>query len=619
MKNLSYRSDIDGLRGISIILVLIFHAFPEVIKSGFIGVDIFFVISGFLITSIILKQENFSFLEFYAGRIIRIFPALILVLTACLVFGWLFLLSSEFRQLGKHVFGGGSFISNFILLKESGYFDKSALTKPLLHLWSLGIEEQFYIFWPVVLLFRRGSRALLLLILLGSLSFNIYHINISQSETFYLPYSRIWELMIGALIAHLNIRNKDYSLFGFLLIIISAFSLREKTFPGCQALLPTLGAALLIISEKSYINQKILSNKLLVWIGLISYPLYLWHWPLFSFTNILIEEVSVGMKFILIFISILLAWLTYIFVERPMRFMNYKPRKILGLALAMALLGGMGYYIYKEAPVRDKEKKEFEDYFENSAPEWRYFQKNNIFEKAREDCNFYQIERYRIGKDTKIPKDYISPSCYTRDFSKKKVLFLWGDSHVQQLYFALKNNLPTEWQVLIVASSACEAKEITKDSSTDYCQRSNYLAFKKINEIRPDVVLIAQNVDHDYLKFKKLEAVLSVKKVLFLGPTPHWEKDLTKIIVRDLWHNTPERTMVKLNQKTFEENLILSNQFANSNEFINLLEFFCNKDGCLTRIGDNKMEGITSIDTGHLSLIASDYLVKNLLVNKIVN
>jgi peptidoglycan/LPS O-acetylase OafA/YrhL len=151
---LKYRADIDGLRALAVILVMSFHAFPAWLKSGFIGVDIFFVISGFLISTIIfegLERQRFSFIDFYSRRIRRIFPALVCVLAACSAAGWLWLLSDEYRQLGKHTIGGAGFVSNFVLWNESGYFDQNADKKPLLHLWSLGIEEQFYIAWPVLL------------------------------------------------------------------------------------------------------------------------------------------------------------------------------------------------------------------------------------------------------------------------------------------------------------------------------------------------------------------------------------------------------------------------------------------------------------------------------------
>ena len=198
----NYRPDIDGLRAIAVLSVVAFHAFPNRFCGGFIGVDVFFVVSGFLISIIIfqnLDRGTFSFTEFYSRRIKRIFPALILILIASYVFGWFALLSDEYKQLGKHIAGGAGFISNFILWKEIGYFDNSAETKPLLHLWSLGIEEQFYIFWPPLLwlAWKRNFNLLTITIVVAVVLFylNIKGIKKDVVATFYSPQTRFWELL----------------------------------------------------------------------------------------------------------------------------------------------------------------------------------------------------------------------------------------------------------------------------------------------------------------------------------------------------------------------------------------------------------------------------------------
>lgn len=332
-----YRADIDGLRAIAVLSVIGFHAFPFWVHGGFIGVDIFFVISGFLISTIIfdsLERNSFSFIEFYIRRIKRIFTALLLVLTASFVFGWFVLVPDEYEQLGKHIAGGAGFVSNFILWNESGYFDNSAATKPLLHLWSLGIEEQFYIVWPLLLAFvwkRKWSFvAITATVAAISFIFNIYTINKYPTAAFYLPGSRFWELMIGGLLAyinlhkpHLNKRHKNaQSILGFFLLALALVLLNnERAFPGWWALLPTLGAFLLISAgSQAWLNRHVLSNKLLVWVGLISYPLYLWHWPLSSFARIVEGELpSYEIRIAAVIISIALAWLTYRLIEKPIR------------------------------------------------------------------------------------------------------------------------------------------------------------------------------------------------------------------------------------------------------------------------------------------------------------
>ena len=202
-----YRPDIDGLRAIAVLAVVIFHAFPNFLKGGFIGVDVFFVISGYLISTIIfenLDKRTFSFTEFYVRRIKRIFPALVLVLIVSLAFGWFTLLDDEYRQLGLHTTAGAGFISNFILWNESGYFDNASDTKPLLHLWSLGIEEQFYIVWPLLLWltwkFKFNLVIVTTLIATVSLILNIKGVKSDVVATFYSPQTRFWELLTGMLI-----------------------------------------------------------------------------------------------------------------------------------------------------------------------------------------------------------------------------------------------------------------------------------------------------------------------------------------------------------------------------------------------------------------------------------
>src|SRR5947199_4215766 len=209
----NYRPDVDGLRAVAVLCVVTFHAFPEYLRGGFVGVDIFFVISGFLITSLIIRglaNDTFSFIQFYQRRIRRIFPALLLVLAACFLFGRFALFTGENQQLGKHIVGGTSFVSNFVLWSEKGYFDNSADTKPLLHLWSLGIEEQFYIVWPAILWAAFKCRvnllAVIILIALASFALNVNEVSRHATTAFYSPQTRFWELLWGALLAWASIR-----------------------------------------------------------------------------------------------------------------------------------------------------------------------------------------------------------------------------------------------------------------------------------------------------------------------------------------------------------------------------------------------------------------------------
>lgn len=374
-----YRADIDGLRAIAVLAVVLFHAFPSSIKGGFVGVDIFFVISGFLISTILfssLDQGRFSFIDFYSRRIKRIFPTLLIVLIFCYAFGWVSLLPDEFEQLGKHIAGGSGFISNFLYWKESGYFDNSADTKPLLHLWSLGVEEQFYIVWPLFLWFAWKRRinllAITLLFLAASFMLNIWKINSDPVLTFYSPQTRFWELLVGAILAYIALYKKnllDYlgprpdqktseqikqrvilqlpALLGMGLIVIGLLIMdKAKQFPGWWAILPTLGTFLIIAAgPHSWLNKFLLSHPLLKWFGLISFPLYLWHWPLLAFMRILQSQPpSFEMRLAAVLLAILLAWLTYTLIEKPIRFGKNGNTKLVALIGIMICVGALGFY-----------------------------------------------------------------------------------------------------------------------------------------------------------------------------------------------------------------------------------------------------------------------------------
>src|SRR6202163_547044 len=268
-----YRPDIDGLRAIAVMLVLNFHAFPEAMPGGFIGVDIFFVISGFLITGIIVReldQQRFSLLTFYNRRIRRIFPALIVVLCATLVLGWLWMLPAAYAQLSTDVFASAAFFSNIALLLQSGYFDIESGKKPLLHLWSLGIEEQFYLIWPLLLMLvarlRLSMLAMASILGVGSFLLNVALIGSNPVATFYLPFTRAWELLAGAVLAcgwnrvsQTGAASNRRALFGVLLIATAAAVLDTKSaFPGWWAMLPVAGAALLLSAAAAWLCQALL-------------------------------------------------------------------------------------------------------------------------------------------------------------------------------------------------------------------------------------------------------------------------------------------------------------------------------------------------------------------------
>ncbi|TRL39720.1 acyltransferase family protein [Rhizobium straminoryzae] len=397
-----YRPDIDGLRAIAVLAVVAFHAFPPVVKGGFIGVDVFFVISGFLISTIIfesLDNGTFSFSAFYARRIRRIFPALLLVLAASFSFGWFGLLADEYKQLGKHIAAAAGFVSNFLLQSETGYFDNAADTKPLLHLWSLCIEEQFYIIWPFMIWILRYGKSksnllFVLLITIVSFSMNVWNVEKDPVATFYTPQTRFWELSCGSILAwlllpahrcHHELKGRTHltaiwlivlnfisdnkvfisniiSVFGIFLLLYGLMNIdKGAEFPGKWAVVPVLSAIFIILSgESAWIGRKILSNRIFVWFGLISYPLYLWHWPLLSFARIVEGEVpGHAIRIAAVMMSVGLAWLTYQFVERPIRQDGGSKAKVSILVLLMIVIGSAGYSVYVHDGLKFRDSVKF--------------------------------------------------------------------------------------------------------------------------------------------------------------------------------------------------------------------------------------------------------------------
>lgn len=365
-----WRADIDGLRAVAVSSVVLFHAFPRQLEGGYVGVDIFFVISGFLISSIIfgsLNKNKFSFSDFYARRVRRIFPALILVLLSCTAFGWHALLADEYEEFGKELAGGAGFVSNLVLWSGAGYFDSAAELKPLLHLWSLGIEEQFYMIWPLLLwvAWKRKINFLAVTLALATASFlfNLYLIRTDMVATFYSPLTRFWELLAGAALAYFTLQKKAaaqasgqpivtnitlanlQSIGGALLLCAGVFLLnKDSQFPGYWALLPVLGAVLMIAAgEQAWLNKYVLSHKAMVWVGLISYPLYLWHWPLLVFPRIIeAEEPSWQVRAIAVVSAVVLAWLTYTLIEKRVRQTQNTRNLTVGLSTAMVVVGVAG-------------------------------------------------------------------------------------------------------------------------------------------------------------------------------------------------------------------------------------------------------------------------------------
>lgn len=446
-----YRAAIDGLRAIAVLGVVFYHLNPAWLPGGFAGVDVFFVISGYLISLIVFREldvGSFSFSHFYARRTRRLFPALILVILSSLLFGWFSLFADEFGLLGRHISSAVIFLANFRLMGEAGYFDVASHLKPLLHLWSLSIEEQFYLTWPLLLVLStklKASRFVLLTgFLLLSVAVSCYFYTTSATAHFFDPLSRFWELLCGAGLAYVRMYKPQFlprastrkSLIGAsgLVLVVASYFILSPTlvYPSAWALLPVIGATLIISAQGGPI-ERFLGGRLLVYIGLISYPLYLWHWPIFSYLRVIESgEPSLSLLMVGAVLAVVLSWLTYTFVEKRLRY-SRSPLVISGLLISLLLLFLAGKAIKSNEGFPEREQLKY-----LSAS----MQQMVRALRSDEQC----INYVALSK----------PPAYCRMEPGRELLAVIGDSHAHVLYSGLaelraKQRLGT----ILLANSGC--------------------------------------------------------------------------------------------------------------------------------------------------------------------
>lgn len=667
-----YRPDIDGLRALAVIAVVVFHASPTTLRGGFVGVDIFFVISGFLITSIILNgliNDRFTFTDFYFRRARRIFPALSLVLAACFVFGWFILMADEYMQLGKHIAAGAGFISNFMLWSEVGYFDNAAETKPLLHLWSLGIEEQFYFIWPLLLWFawkkRLNSLYITFVVVLLSFIACVVILNTNPTAAFFAPWTRFWELCCGAALAHIttfhhewlsNLKNKAnscikrivrrnsrddsaetlnhiLSTIGLLLLIASFIAIHKGcSFPGWLALLPVIGSLFIIVAgQQAIINRRILSSKVLVWFGLISYPLYLWHWPLLSFVRI-VEGEKPGrlIRWGAVAVAIVLSWLTYKLVENPLRFGRFAKQKALHLMAAIVLLGFTGIFVFQQDGIKSRESvKNFVETEENLSYS-KHFEgwENCPDTSGSKDCKILDPSRppdilligdshaghstsglaeiYNGSNSNIIAK--FSPGCFPffQTSLNGKDYFVCKENYINQ---ALESAINTpSIKIIIMAGYANLMIRNDRGYLRDKPQHDEYVSVDSKHEIDGRANAFREAM---FTTLEKLTA--SEKKIHFIVDIPELYFDPKDCIsFRNFTFSNKQIRRscaierAKFENRTSEYHQILSEaklKFPNV-KFINTYDYLCDTEKCDVLIG-NKLIYSTR---DHLSAFGSRYL-----------
>lgn len=492
---MKYRADIDGLRAIAVLPVVLYHAGVPGITGGFLGVDVFFVISGFLITSIVateISENRFSLLSFYERRARRILPALTVVVLATFAVGWFFLLPNEYRDLGRSALATALFLSNVYFTLTLDYFAPAAEFAPLLHTWSLAVEEQFYLFYPpmLALLFAwRGLKAALWAVVglsVLSLAAAVVMLPVKPDWVFYLIFFRVWELGVGALLAlsllpaprHLLLREV-IGVVGLLGILVPVFLYDANTpFPGLAAVPPVFGAAAIIYvgaNGLGSIINKILAHRPFVWIGLISYSLYLWHWPILAFLRIGRAEVSLPLTVSLaaVAVSVLISWVSYRFIEHPFRakppygFTRSAIFSLSGATLfVMVMIGGLLH-------------------FTNGLPA-RLAPEIVSIAAVSEDRNPDIAACFK-----KLPKDGLcSVGVPAADGEPIDFLF-WGDSHAQAMRYGLDIAAQAAGQSgLFVGSSACPPiAQIRRSPEKHSCTEITH-SVRTFLEERTDIPLV---------------------------------------------------------------------------------------------------------------------------------
>lgn len=635
MNKKNYRADIDGLRAIAIVLVICFHFFPNVIAGGFIGVDVFFVISGYLITGIILsemKEKNFSLGGFYYRRIRRLFPSLLTVLLFCFIAGQFLLVPAENYQLNKNLLGGLLFVANFTLWTDAGYFNIYSEQNPLLHLWSLGVEEQFYLFWPAFLMvLARYAKAFILpaviLLLIFSFSLNIIFVETRPDLTFYFPFTRFWEIFFGVFLAVLhsgkhkinpgNMTSNIASLAGFFCILSGAFLIDGNTwFPGWWGLYPAIGATLVIYAgPESLLNKYILSHKWPVWVGLISYPLYLWHWPLYAFSSNVLQHWPFYLdKYFLIALSFLLAALSYQYLELPAKKMGIERviklslSTATGLAVLSLVIFSTGGWTISHSTNRglpeELQALNASDFSDDLDVGWRtgecFLERGQGPERFSNACLKQAIE---------------------------ETVIIWGDSHAAALFPGLQELAEIEgFNLGQFTASACPPILDWNGAINRNCKDINYHVLNLIKESEPGTVILHAAWYWNEYEWQQVESTIrslkesGVQRIILLGAAPSWQNTVPRVINQYFsnYNEIPPRyTSFQLDTKSISNLDYRLNTLADKNEihFASLKNIFCNDEGCMLYL-DSPLD-VTSLDSGHLSkkaaIFAADHLAVLLL------
>jgi peptidoglycan/LPS O-acetylase OafA/YrhL len=621
-----YRPDIDGIRGIAVLAVVLFHAFPSLLPGGFAGVDVFFVISGFLISGILdddIARPGASLFgvlgRFYARRIRRLFPALAAVLVATLALGWMAMLPDEFKKLGRHAAASVGFFVNFLLAGETGYFNRGAAARPLLHLWSLGVEEQFYLFWPVTLLIvariRRATVPATVFLLVLSFTWNAHKSPAMAESAFFLPQDRMWELLIGAMAAWWSrsdrpsggrfaaVVRETAAILGIAAVAYGLVASRsEATVPNAWTLVPTLGTAVLLCAgPTNLVSGAVLDLRPLVGLGLVSYPLYLWHWPLLVFAQEFLEHPdSAWVRFAVLLLALAASVLTFLLIERPIRRGRASPAKVGSLVAVMAAILAVALLVVDRSGFPGRYPKLIQQltdfHYDNSGAE---------------------RPGYFIGND-----DDESAYRYPSDFGVggKPVAYLWGDSHAAALYPGLEESFGK--QFCIVQRTAANNPPFVPPSGTILSthDRINRFVFESIRKDKPAVVLLAANwVVDDWQGTESTVRALreaGVGRVVVFGPAPQWVVSLPQQLCNYVRRHPGRPVPMRMDAGARPEPALIDAQMAAmcarlGVQYVSPVRIFGGPGGFLVRFGETP-DQLSSYDYGHLTAVGSRYLAAHI-------
>ena len=608
----SYRKDIDGLRAIAVTSVIAFHAQWTLFSGGFVGVDVFFVISGYLIGSMIIDDVSagrFSLVGFYERRIRRILPALAVMMVATSVLAYLYMLPNELERYADSLLAATFSVSNFYFARNSGYFMPAATTFPLLHTWSLAIEEQFYIFLPLFVLlvhrlWRRGLWLVLLAATLLSLAFSVRSAFQGPPSDFYMPQLRAWELLLGSLIAWnrlpaltSRIWREAAGLLGIVLIIVSATTFLSWTpFPGYAALVPCLGAALVIAAGRSGDSfvARGLSLPPLVFLGRISYSLYLWHWPIFVFIKMSehfpAERHTTATRVLAVAATLIIATLSWKYVETPFRSGPWRPsrRRLFATAAgAVVLLGGigLGFGLLQGLPNR----------FSPTALAILAQMQTN------DPVNYFRSGACFLDREDKVDL-LTSKGCLQTDSSRPNYLLI-GDSYAAHLWYGLSQTFD---KINVMQATAAGCTPLPERKFTRICNDvmrflfSDYLLHHKPDRLvlsaewqRADVPQLAQVLDwaaaHDI-------------RVILMGPIVRYDDRLPRLLAFAIEENNPRLPDEhRLDYRALDQSMRRLAQEKGAT-YVSLLDLLCKEAVCETLVGPGMP---LQLDDGHLTKAGS--------------